>query len=127
MLLNKMILNTIQKTQEELNKEIANEFVTYLNNVVRGTDNRIKALADMFWANPVIINEVLGTDTIKLFQLLGSLEALLGAYDDSYVPFVVPYEYTINEDGTVTIGDKINVEENITEEDTTDEEPAPEL
>lgn len=122
-----MILNTIEKTQEELNKEVANDFVTYLNNVVQGTDNRIKSLANMFWANPVAINEALGNETVKLFQLLGSLESLLGAYDDSYVPFVVPYEYTINQDGTVTIGDKINVEENITEENTTDEEPTPEL
>lgn len=122
-----MILNTIEKTQEELNKEVANEFVTYLNNVVKGTDNRIKSLANMFWANPVIISEALGSDAVKLFQLLGSLEGLLGAYDDSFVPVTVPYEFTINQDGTVTIGDKINVEENITEEDTTDEVPTPEL
>jgi hypothetical protein len=106
-----MILNTIEKTQEEKNKEIANEFVSYLNKVVEGTDNRIKTLANMFWANPVIINDILGNDTIKLFQLLGSLEGLLGAYNSDYVPFKVPYEYTINEDGTVTIGDKIEDEE----------------
>jgi hypothetical protein len=105
-----MILNTIEKTQEELNKEVANEFVTYLNNVVQGTDNRIKSLASMFWANPVVISEALGSDAVKLFQLLGSLEGLLGAYDSDYVPFVVPYEYTINQDGTVTIGDKIGDE-----------------
>jgi len=121
-----MILNTIQKTQEELNKEVANEFVTYINNVVKGTDNRIKGLANMFWANPAVISEALGSDAVKLFQLLGSLEGLLGAYDSDYAPFVVPYEYTINQDGTVTIGDKVEeedanapVDEIINEEDIT--------
>ena len=106
-----MILNNIEKTQEEINKEIANNFVDYLNNVVQGTDNRIKKLATMFWANPVEINEALGTETGKLFQLLGSLEALLGQYNPDYKPFTVPYEFTVNEDGSVTIGDKIEEEE----------------
>lgn len=105
-----MILNNIKKTQEELNKDIANEFVNYLNNVVQGTDNRIKSLAQMFWNNPVEINEALGNETGKLFTLLGSLEALLGQFDPSYVPFVVPYKFTVNADGSVVIGDKILIE-----------------
>lgn len=106
-----MILENIEKTQDELNKDIANEYVSYLNQVVEGTDNRIKELARRFWENPQVISEALGSNTGKLFMLLGSLETLLSQYDESYVKFTVPYEYTVNKDGSVTIGDKIEVEE----------------
>lgn len=114
-----MILNTIEKTQEEIKKDIANEFVNYLNNVVTGTDNRMKGLAGKFWENPAIISEALGTQVGKLFTLLGSLETLLAQYDETFVPFAVPYEYTINADGSVTIGNKIEdevIEDEVTEE-----------
>ena len=105
-----MILTNIEKTQEEINKEIANNFVDYLNNVVQGTDNKMKHLAERFWDNPVVISEALGTDTGKLFTLLGSLEALLAQFDPNYIPFKVPYEFTVNEDGSVIIGDRIEEE-----------------
>ena len=105
------ILKTVEKTQEEINKEIANTFVEKLNKVVGGTDNRIKGLAQEFWANPVIIAEQLGSNGVKLFQLLGALEEMLSTYVEDYQKFEVPYEYTIGEDGVITIGDKIEVEE----------------
>ena len=100
------ILNTIEKTQDEINKEIANQFVSKLNNVVEGTDNRIKSLAQEFWNNPVVIAEQLGSNGVKLFQLLGALEDMLAQYVPNYERFVVPYEYTIGQDGVITIGDK---------------------
>lgn len=105
-----MIINK-EKTQEEINADIVHEFVDYLNNVVKGTENRIQALFSKFWENAEVIAPALGTDAGKLFTLLGSLEALLEAYDDTYKKCAVPREYTMNEDGSVTIGDLIPVEE----------------
>jgi len=99
-----MIINRF-KTQAEIDTEIVSKFVEYLNNVVTGTEKRVQTLFEQFWANADVINEAIGTETGKLFTLLGSLEALLEGYDPDYTKCVVPIEFTMNEDGTVTLGD----------------------
>jgi len=102
-----MILKEVEKTPEELAKEQVNDFVSNLNLVVNEVETAIQKVTKKFWDNPVVLAEGLGKDTGKLFTLLSSLETLLAQYDENYEKFVVPYEFTVNKDGSVTIGDKI--------------------
>ena len=44
-----------------------------------------------------------GSDAVTIFQLSGSLQQMLSLANPNYVPMVPPKEYTINQDGTVTI------------------------
>ena len=111
-----MIINK-EKTQEELNSDIVNGFVEYLNNVVDGTENRIQALFTQFWADADVINDSLGTESGKLFTLLGSMEALLEQYDTDYEKSVAPREFTLNKDGSVTLAEVVEeVVEEVIEE-----------
>jgi hypothetical protein len=66
---------------------------------------------NMLWNNPKaspqeILDEY-GTDAAELFSFSLQIQTMAKAIDPTYVRLVSPYEYTINPDGTVTIGDKI--------------------
>lgn len=62
---------------------------------------------DLLWNNSnftaqEILNEF-GSDAVQLFILSKAIQQLLKAANPNYVALVPPKEYTINEDGTITI------------------------
>lgn len=104
----------IQKTHEELVKDEVVKIVNYSDNISKGTDNRHKSLWNMIWHNsiatPQEIFDLFGQNAVKLFQLSSALQHLLTEVLNGYEMMSPPYEYTINEDGTVTVGNKIEQE-----------------
>ena len=75
---------------------------------------------NMIWNSyentPQEILDKFGTDAVELFIASKNAEDYLTlVLGDRYTPLVVPYEFTINEDGSVTVGDKIETEEIIEE------------
>jgi hypothetical protein len=50
----------------------------------------------------------LGTNAKKVFEALKALENLILFLKPDWTPPTIPYEYTIHQDGTITIGNKID-------------------
>lgn len=48
-----------------------------------------------------------GTDSLQLFMIAGATQAMLNAIVPGSSTQVPPYHYTIHQDGTVTVGEKI--------------------
>ena len=70
----------------------------------------------MIWNNgngvsPQEVLDEMGTDAAELFTFSTSIQGMLYEADNTYISITPPYEYTINEDGTVTVGDYITVVE----------------
>lgn len=92
--------------------EIAN---TNINQIGTNDYNLLTAHAlqtfNIIWSSPEYtpqgIMDSRGTGAGQMFVIFGKLQELLVAIDPSYVPLSAPYAYTINQDGTVTIGEKI--------------------
>ena len=78
--------------------------VEWLNNEIQ---TRLKNNFDAFW-NPegMTVQEVansFGNETYKLFVWLQVLQTALKTIDPDYEMLIPPQEFTLNEDGTVTI------------------------
>jgi hypothetical protein len=71
---------------------------------------------NMIWNNyqftPQQIFDKFGSSAVELFVVSKAAEDYQAlALGDSYTPLVVPYEFVVNADGTVTVGDKIVIED----------------
>jgi hypothetical protein len=68
---------------------------------------RHTAIFNMVWYDSKYsakqIVDAFGTDASDLFVFSGDIQNLLYALDNTYVPLIPPKNYTINEDGTVTV------------------------
>jgi hypothetical protein len=66
------------------------------------------------WKNlritPQEIFDAFGTDARELFIAASGIASVINAIKPNTITEPVPYEYTINEDGTVKIGEKKNAE-----------------
>jgi len=60
--------------------------------------------------SPQEIMDMYGTDAVLLFLFSSQIQNLLASSNPNYVPLAPPYQYTINPDGTVTIGDPIQLQ-----------------
>ncbi len=80
---------------------------------------RLQSQYNLLWALPTIdedgnevppavtpqeIMDKLGTQAYKLFESALGLQTQMAAVDPDYVQINVPYNYKINQDGTVTVG-----------------------
>jgi hypothetical protein len=61
-------------------------------------------------ASPQEVLDGMGTDASELFTFSIGIQGMLYQADNTYIPMTPPYEYVINDDGTVTVGDLIPVE-----------------
>ena len=108
------LLDTIQPapTKEELQKACA-QYIR--GNTFMGVQNLCQVFTDLWerlWSNPdgLTPQEVcdsLGKDASQLFQLAQEVQTMISALNPGAIPMVAPYKYTINPDGSVTIGDKV--------------------
>lgn len=66
---------------------------------------------DLMWNSdgktPQEVCDLLGNEAVKGFDAHAALQGLIFSIDPTWVPLVPQYEYTKNEDGTVTIGNLI--------------------
>ena len=104
---------TIEKTTEELAKEAVNSFSAESQAVLDNYKNNYQRLFDMIWTtsvHPQDFFDVLGSQAVTIFQTAQKVVMHIMDLEPTYVPPSAPYEFTIENDGTVTVGDKIIIE-----------------
>jgi hypothetical protein len=93
-------------TQEQLNLKVKSEIVNCAKRGLQMTKNLHEKSFNLIWQNedPQAILDLFGTNAAELFYASSETEALIKKRDSAYEAPTVPYEYTVNEDGTVTVG-----------------------
>lgn len=99
---------TLEQKQELVKKRIAKKSYETLQGLI-GAYGDIKT---MVWNNqqgltPQEVFDALGTNGAELFQLSGLLVQTVNAAKPGAINPAQPYEFTINEDGTVTVGNPV--------------------
>lgn len=103
---------------EQTPQDIAKEQVRELNSLAERTIGLAKAFSEKmfnhFWNNskstPMEMSEIYGNTAYKLFVKLNIFNQAIKEIDPDYIIPVVPekYVYVINQDGTVTIIEKVD-------------------
>lgn len=82
--------------------------------------NMHASIFNQIWNNPNAtpqeIIDGFGADAIQLFIFSSGIQQMLAGAEADYEPLVPPYEHTISQEGVITVGDKIAVEEHVEEE-----------
>ena len=90
---------------EDAKRQIVTQSQSTLNRLVSGQRRAFQIL----WYNPLgpqAILDAFGTSAVELFVVSQKTEDFIKELKPDYEPLEVPYEFTINQDGTVTVGDK---------------------
>ena len=99
------------KTQAEIVTQVKGRMVKLASGLYAQTVSQHTRLFQQLWKSPKVTpQEILdeyGTDAAQLFAFSAQLQALALGINPDYEPLVSPYEYIINPDGTVTVGEKI--------------------
>ena len=113
------IFDEIEKTKDELVKDEARRFIAHNKKILQDLIINYKHAFWMVWNNPDVtpkeMMDALGTRGRDIFIASSDLQAFIKKMEPSFQDMVPSHEYTINEDGTVTIGEKL----------TPDSEPLP--
>lgn len=101
---------TTEQKQERVKKQIARKSFETLQGLV-GSYNDIRQMA---WENragltPQEVFDAIGANGAELFQLSALLVNTVNTAKPDTLDSSQPYEFTINPDGTVTVGDKVAV------------------
>lgn len=96
-------------TKEEQYREKAVKLVERSTHTLEGITSDHKIVFDMLWndEDPQILLDAMGNEAYKLFVVSHATQEFIKSIDENYARLNPPYEFTINEDGTVTLGDKI--------------------
>jgi hypothetical protein len=100
----------LEKTKEELAKEAVIAFSKESQDVLDNYKYNYQRLFNMIWntsVHPQDFFDVLDTQAVSIFQTAQEVVTHIMKLEPSYTPPAAPYEYTINQDGTVTVGEKI--------------------
>lgn len=100
---------TIPKTKEELAKEQLNDFSRESSVVLGNYKDNYKRLFDMIWNSevpPQDFFDIMGSNAVSVFVTAQKVVTHIMELDPTYTAPAAPYEYTINPDGTVTVGEK---------------------
>lgn len=96
-----------EKTQQEKAALAAQQLSDQVNGSLENLKVNIQASWNLFWNNPEVsaqeICDYYGNQAYKIFQESGFWQAAIKQRDPSYEELVPPKEFTINQDGTVTI------------------------
>jgi len=99
------------RTQAENVTLVKGFMVKLASGLYHQTVSQHARLFQQFWENrkvsPQEILDEYGTDAAQLFAYSSQLQALAKGINPDYEPLVPPYAFTINRDGTVTVGEKI--------------------
>lgn len=111
-----MSIIKIEKTQEDIAKDIAKKVLGTNLNGLNKLKDAIRSSFSLIWDNPnatpqEILDEF-GTNAKELFIASAKTIAFIKSFDEEYEEPKRLYEFTINEDGTVVVGDKIEDDEN---------------
>lgn len=101
------------KTREDIAKEQAVEINQLADRLLDQSVRLTAVMFDKFWNNPAVtpaeMAAAYGAHAYTLFVKLATFQQMLQAIDPEYVVLEVPakWEYVINQDGTVTITEKV--------------------
>lgn len=100
-----------QLTQEEKLRAIKNEIARFNTRTLSIFKERYLKSLELVWGNkkasPQDILDSYGTSAVELFVTSNAVADFIKSVDPLFEKPIPPYEYTINEDGTVTVGDLI--------------------
>jgi adenine specific DNA methylase Mod len=110
------MFNIPEKTKEDNIKDVAREIEKSSQEAVENAKVGYKRAFDMLWhttddITPQDVCDEFGNNAYKLFENAMKWINLIQQFDPAWVYPPAPYEFTVNEDGTVTIGDLIEVPE----------------
>jgi hypothetical protein len=111
-----------QPTQGEIVRQQAVELNTMIERILGLAKSFTSNMFNRFWNNPKVtpseMSAIYGTSAKDLFIKLAQWQGAIQQIDPSYVPITVPekWEYVLNEDGSVTITEKVVEPEPIPEQ-----------
>ena len=99
------------ETQQDIVASVKNRIVGMSTSMFRRMKQEHARIFNLLWNNSKatpqeILNEY-GVDAAELFSFSLQIQTMATSIDPSYVALVPPYKFTINGDGNVTVGDKI--------------------
>lgn len=99
------------ETPQDIVASVKDRIVGMSTAMFRRMKSEHARIFNLLWNNPKatpqeILDEY-GTDAAALFSFSAEIQTMATAIDPGYVRLVSPYEFTINGDGTVTVGEKI--------------------
>jgi len=103
--------NVIAEPTTEEKLEATEQKVKHLcKNMFEHINNNHSLIWDLVWNNklgftPQEVIDTFGTDAKDLFELSDGIQTLAASACSDYVVKTTPNEYTVNPDGTVTIGE----------------------
>lgn len=110
----------IEKTPEELKIEEIRRFALFRKMALENYVQAYEISFRDFWYNPLVTPQehcdFFGDKASEFFLINSIISENIKKIIPDYVAPTIPYEYFINEDGTVTIGEKIIIEEQVEEE-----------
>jgi len=106
------MFNIPDKTTADLARERVAQIDAYAKSSIQTQKDNYRYAYDLLWSfeNPQEIFNLLGSQGYLVFENAQKAIVAIMALDPSYLPPPAPFEFTINPDGTVTIGNKIQPE-----------------
>jgi len=108
-------MEIITKTQEEIVTDEVASFTQHSNLSLENLKINIGLGFNKIWNNPLATPQEmidrLGNKCAMYFIASKNTQDLIESLDPTYERLVPQYEFTVNEDGTVTLGDLIEDEE----------------
>ena len=99
------------ETQQEIVVVVKKRIVATSTAMFRRMKQEHARIFNMLWKNPKVTpQEILGQygeEAAALFAFSSQIQAMATAIDPGFVALIPPYNYTINPNGTVTVGEKI--------------------
>lgn len=99
-------------TTTQLQAQLKGQVVSSTNQLFRTLQSSYDKNFSAVWANPSLtpqqVFDAFGTDAAQLFVIAGATATMLNTIVPNTVVAAPPYNYTINSDGTVTVGAPIS-------------------
>jgi hypothetical protein len=106
-----MDIFNIEKTQEEIKRDEIRRCAEYRKGALEAHTSAYEVAFHEFWNNSIVTPQeqcdALGTNAMQFFITSQTTATYIKTLNPGWTPPEVPYEFTINADGTVLIGDKI--------------------
>jgi hypothetical protein len=106
-----MSIFNIEKTESEVKNDEVRRCASFRWGALDTHKSYFEKSFDDFWNNAIVTPQehcdALGNQAIQFFQIAALTIEYINTIDPSWIPPTVPYNFTINQDGTVTIGNKI--------------------
>lgn len=103
------LFQTPEPTEQERAKDMARTISNVSQRALTEVKNSVTQSFYILWKSGVDPQEILnvfGTSAKDLFIASQEAQAFVAKFDPEFVALETPYEFTINQDGTITLGVK---------------------